>query len=81
MKYEIHFTNNVFGFKYWDGILNTEDRERVLCVKLEDMQALGVAKTLNSTRKVENWLNSYEGKKWINSRLDSVVVNSFGAFL
>lgn len=45
------------------------------------MQEYGVAKTLNSTRKVTNWLNSEVGLAWVNERKEEATCTGIGMFL
>lgn len=45
------------------------------------MQDMGITKTLNSTRKVMDWLNFEEGFKWINERKQDWTSPALGIFL
>lgn len=81
MKFEVQDINNAFGVKYWGGVLIKEEQKIYLAVKLSDMKELGVAKTMNSTNKVETWLNTPEGINWIERKLPTVTHTSFGSFL
>ncbi|MEX3623553.1 hypothetical protein [Viridibacillus arvi] len=79
--FKIHTSNNYFGLKFWEGVLVDGESRHDLCVKLSCMKELGVAKSMNSSRKVEEWLNSVEGRKWIDERLKVLTHTGIGSFL
>ncbi|MBX8946046.1 hypothetical protein [Lysinibacillus sp. K60] len=45
------------------------------------MQEYEVAKTLNSTKKVTDWLNSEVGLAWVNERKEEATSTGIGLFL
>lgn len=61
------FSNNVFGAKFFEIIF--EDIEGHFhadkSISLTKLKELGVAKTMNSTKKVREWADSKEGQAFL----------------
>lgn len=78
----IQSTSNYFGLRFWELICNRKDGNfNRFNLMLSTMQEYGVAKTLNSKRKVTDWLNSEEGLVWVNQRIEKPTCTTFGMFL
>lgn len=78
----ISTSNQIMGIKFWEIVCTRKDGKlNRFCIKLDDMKQRGIAKTMNSTKKVETWLNSDEGLQWLNEAKDRVTFTGFGDFL
>lgn len=61
------FSNNVFGMKFFEIIFENEKGEflKDTSISLSRLKELGVAKTMNSTKKVREWAESEEGQAFL----------------
>ena len=83
MNVELDSINTVFGIKFWGIRVFDNEGERMgeFNVRLSDMKALDVAKTMNSGKKVVQWLNDDVGQKWLSERIKQPSYTALGAFL
>lgn len=59
-----------FGFKYWEVQLIFENGEgKVINVSLDTMRSMGVTKRIDGFSKINKFLESKEGLKWIEENL------------
>lgn len=83
MKVELDSINTIFGIKFWGIRVFDNEGKRLggFNVRLSDMKELDVAKTMNSGKKVVQWLNGEVGQKWLSERIEKPSYTSLGAFL
>lgn len=75
-------TNNYCGLRFWElKCVRKDGNFNRFNLKVSTMKEKGIAKTLNSKRKVFDWLNSEEGLSWINDRKDRCISTPLGFFL
>lgn len=67
IKVRTVFANNVFGMKFFEIIFENEKGEfrKDTSISLSRLKELGVAKTMNSTKKVREWADSKEGQAFL----------------
>lgn len=81
-KVSIQTTNQYGGIRFWELKCERKDSNfNRFNVTLGVMQTKGIAKTLNSTRKVENWLNTEEGLAWLNKSKQDYTRTAVGNFV
>jgi hypothetical protein len=67
---EIRFQSCMSGVRFWEVEVEKGDRSKRINVYLSDMKKRGVAKTLNATRKLDQWLNfTEEGQKFLEEQM------------
>jgi hypothetical protein len=57
---------DVFGVKYFEVLIRGIGS---VDIWLDDMKRLGVTNTLNGTKKVREWLQTEEGRAYIQKRI------------
>ncbi|WDV09371.1 hypothetical protein [Lysinibacillus irui] len=78
----IQTSNNYCGLRFWElRCLRKDGKYNIFNLMVSTMQEYGVAKTLNSTKKVTNWLNSEIGLAWVNERKEEATSTGIGLFL
>ena len=78
----IQTSNNYCGLRFWElHCMRVDGNINRFNLMVSTMQDMGIAKTLNSTRKVTDWLNSAEGLDWVNKRKEEVTSTGLGMFL
>lgn len=67
VKVRTVFANNIFGAKFFEIIFENGKGEFYAdkSISLTKLKELGVAKTMNSTKKVRDWANSKEGQEFL----------------
>lgn len=67
VKVRTVFANNVFGAKFFEIIFENEKGEfrADKSISLTKLKELGVAKTMNSTKKVRDWADSEAGQAFL----------------
>lgn len=66
-------TVDSFGFKYWKIQLFFKSGERkTINVSLETMKSMKVTKRIDGFSKVEKFLNSENGLKWIEENMNKM---------
>lgn len=69
MKAEVKFASSLSGFPFWEVEVMVGSTCHRVDVGLGEMKRRGVAKSLNGSKKVEAWLNSVDGKKYLADKL------------
>ncbi|MFB5761131.1 hypothetical protein [Paenibacillus medicaginis] len=69
MKAEVKFTSRFSGITFFEVDVTLTSKVYRVTVNLSEMQRIGVTKSANGYRKVENWLNSEVGKKYLAEKL------------
>lgn len=78
----IQATNNYCGLRFWElKCVRIDGNFNHFNLMVSTMQEFKVAKTLNSTRKVTDWLNSKVGLDWVNDRKEEATNTGLGIFL
>lgn len=78
----IKTANNYCGLRFWElECIRKDGNFNRFNLMLSTMQEYGVAKTLNSKRKVTDWLNSELGLVWLNERKEEATSTGLGMFL
>lgn len=81
-KVTVVSTNNYCGLRFWELNCDRKDGNfNRFNLTVSTMKEKNVAKTLNSTRKVTDWLNSEEGLAWVNERKEVATSTGIGIFL
>lgn len=66
-------TIEAFGFKYWEIQLFFKNGEiKFINVSLETMKPMGITKRIDGFSKVEKFLNSKSGLKWIEENMNKM---------
>jgi len=78
----IQTSNNYCGLRFWElKCIRKDGKFNRFNLMVSTMQEYGVAKRLNSTRKVTDWLNSEVGLDWVNERKEEATSTGLGMFL